>query len=64
MLLHFGKNTFFFTSLKEIYRIKLPGSAKIGEGKPETSEPFGNTSFLLLHHLNQLVLYVVRYAEV
>jgi callose synthase len=21
--------------LKEIYRIKLPGSAKIGEGKPE-----------------------------
>lgn len=22
-------------SLKEIYRIKLPGSAKIGEGKPE-----------------------------
>lgn len=23
------------SSLKEIYRIKLPGSAKIGEGKPE-----------------------------
>lgn len=25
----------FGTGLKEIYRIKLPGSAKIGEGKPE-----------------------------
>lgn len=24
-----------FNNEKEIYRIKLPGSAKIGEGKPE-----------------------------
>jgi len=26
---------FFCVSLKEIYRIKLPGAAKLGEGKPE-----------------------------
>lgn len=25
----------FVSSLKEIYRIKLPGAAKLGEGKPE-----------------------------
>lgn len=26
---------FIFFFFKEIYRIKLPGSAKVGEGKPE-----------------------------
>lgn len=25
----------FLTLIKEIYRIKLPGTAKLGEGKPE-----------------------------
>lgn len=25
----------FYLLLKEIYRVKLPGPAKIGEGKPE-----------------------------
>lgn len=27
--------TAYFILLKEIYRIRLPGNAKIGEGKPE-----------------------------
>lgn len=29
------RNDCFCVSLKEIYRIKLPGAAKLGEGKPE-----------------------------
>lgn len=28
-------NIVFLSSLKEIFRIKLPGPAKLGEGKPE-----------------------------